>query len=87
MERTGNTWQHAKRVTNREEIIEECKFMARFEPLSLVRAKTICDAIEECLMKYPFLRRIMKEEGEALLKKRKERDQPGVQGLWCKRKE
>jgi len=81
MEQTGNTWHHTKRVTNREEIIEECKFMARFEPLSLERAKTICGAIEECLMKYPLLRRIMKEEGEALLKKRNERDRLGVQGL------
>lgn len=74
MEQTGNTRHHTKRVTNREEFIEECKFMARFEPLFLERAKAICDALEGSQLKYPFLRRIMKEEGEAMLKEmRKER--------------
>lgn len=61
---------------NRKGIIEEFKFMARIVPLTLEQAKVICNALEEYLVKYPFLREIMEEEAEAMLKemrnKRKE---------------
>jgi len=61
---------------NRKGIIEEFKFMARIVPLTLEQAKVICITLEEYLVKYPFLREIMEEEAEAMLKemrnKRKE---------------
>jgi len=55
-------------VMNREGIIEEFRFMARFVPLTLEQAKIICNTLEEYLVKYPFLREIMEKEAEVMLK-------------------